>query len=138
MIIAVTTIIILSGKNRQVFSVISGGERSMKWRCGVCGYIHDGDQPPEKCPKCGAPREKFIQLTEEEAGLIERSRFSNDLHARLIALMQKVELLADEGIKDNLDPGCLTVFRAAKNQARILARMARAEIQTHISKGKWG
>jgi len=25
-----------------------------KWRCGVCGYVHDGDNPPEKCPKCGA------------------------------------------------------------------------------------
>ncbi|RKO67935.1 rubredoxin-like domain-containing protein [Desulfofundulus salinus] len=110
----------------------------MKWRCGVCGYIHDGDQPPEKCPKCGAPREKFTQLTDEEARLIDRSRYSNNLHAKLIALMQKVEALADEGIKDNLDPGCLTMFQAAKKQAQILAQMARAEIQTHISKGKWG
>ncbi len=110
----------------------------MKWRCGVCGYIHDGEQPPEKCPKCGAPREKFIQLTEEEARLIDRSRYTNNLHAKLIVLAQELESLADEGIKDNLDPGCLTVFQAAKKQAHILAQMARAEIQTHISRGKWG
>ena len=37
---------------------------SMKWRCTVCGYIHTGDQPPDKCPNCGAPREKFVQVEE--------------------------------------------------------------------------
>ncbi len=31
----------------------------MKWVCQVCGYIHEGDQPPEFCPKCKAPAEKF-------------------------------------------------------------------------------
>lgn len=31
------------------------------WRCSVCGYIHRGEIPPEKCPKCGAPREKFVE-----------------------------------------------------------------------------
>lgn len=30
-----------------------------KWVCGVCGYVHEGDNPPEKCPQCGAPAEKF-------------------------------------------------------------------------------
>ena len=27
--------------------------------CPVCGYTYMGDEPPEKCPVCGAPREKF-------------------------------------------------------------------------------
>ncbi|MDO5015129.1 MAG: NADH peroxidase [Clostridia bacterium] len=30
-----------------------------KWVCTVCGYVHEGDTPPEKCPVCGAPAEKF-------------------------------------------------------------------------------
>lgn len=30
-----------------------------KWRCTVCGYIHEGDEPPEICPQCKAPKEKF-------------------------------------------------------------------------------
>ena len=30
-----------------------------KWVCSVCGYIHMGENPPEKCPTCGAPAEKF-------------------------------------------------------------------------------
>ena len=31
----------------------------MKYVCSVCGYVHEGDSAPEKCPVCGAPAEKF-------------------------------------------------------------------------------
>lgn len=24
--------------------------------CKVCGYIHFGEEAPEKCPQCGAPK----------------------------------------------------------------------------------
>jgi uncharacterized membrane protein len=37
-----------------------------KWQCTVCGYIHEGDEPPEECPVCGADRSKFIELVSEE------------------------------------------------------------------------
>jgi len=30
-----------------------------KWVCSVCGYVHEGDTPPEKCPQCGVPASKF-------------------------------------------------------------------------------
>jgi len=33
-----------------------------KWRCTVCGYIHTGSEPPEKCPVCSAPAEMFLEL----------------------------------------------------------------------------
>lgn len=29
------------------------------WKCGVCGYVHHGLQPPDWCPICGAAREEF-------------------------------------------------------------------------------
>lgn len=32
-----------------------------RWKCTVCGYIHQGDGPPDPCPICGAPKEKFIE-----------------------------------------------------------------------------
>ena len=35
-----------------------------KWRCTVCGYVHEGPEPPEQCPNCGSPREKFVEYTE--------------------------------------------------------------------------
>jgi rubrerythrin len=33
-----------------------------KWKCTVCGYVHQGDEPPATCPICGAFREKFVQI----------------------------------------------------------------------------
>lgn len=35
-----------------------------KWICTVCGYIHEGMEPPEKCSMCGAPKEMFQLLVE--------------------------------------------------------------------------
>jgi len=29
------------------------------WQCRVCGYIHEGPEPPEICPVCGADRTAF-------------------------------------------------------------------------------
>ena len=37
-----------------------------KWKCKVCGYIHTGDEPPAKCPVCGAPASAFIDISEPE------------------------------------------------------------------------
>lgn len=36
-----------------------------RWRCGVCGYVHEGKNPPEKCPNCGSPKEKFSEVSAE-------------------------------------------------------------------------
>ena len=33
----------------------------MKWVCPVCGYVHEGPEPPEKCPVCKVPGSKFIK-----------------------------------------------------------------------------
>jgi len=37
----------------------SGKKRVNKWKCQVCGYIHEGPEPPDECPVCGAPKERF-------------------------------------------------------------------------------
>ena len=40
-------------------------ESSRRWRCSVCGYVHQGETPPEKCPLCGADRSLFEEIDEE-------------------------------------------------------------------------
>lgn len=30
------------------------------WICPVCGHTHVGPEPPERCPVCGAPRDKYV------------------------------------------------------------------------------
>ncbi|MBR3645150.1 MAG: NADH peroxidase [Lachnospiraceae bacterium] len=32
-----------------------------KFVCQVCGYVHEGDEAPEKCPQCGVPASKFTK-----------------------------------------------------------------------------
>lgn len=32
-----------------------------KWVCQVCGYVWEGETPPEKCPQCGVPASKFTE-----------------------------------------------------------------------------
>ena len=36
-----------------------------KWVCQVCGYVYEGENPPEKCPQCGAPGSTFKEVKEE-------------------------------------------------------------------------
>ena len=36
-----------------------------KFRCLVCGYIHEGDAAPDKCPQCGAPASKFEEVKKD-------------------------------------------------------------------------
>ncbi|MCX7770938.1 MAG: rubredoxin [Proteobacteria bacterium] len=34
----------------------------MKWQCTICGYIHEGPEPPDICPVCGADKSKFVKI----------------------------------------------------------------------------
>lgn len=40
-----------------------------EWKCSVCGYIENGDEPPEKCPVCGADKSKFILIAPDPAAV---------------------------------------------------------------------
>ena len=37
-----------------------------KWVCSVCGYVHEGDSAPERCPQCKVPAEKFNKQEEDK------------------------------------------------------------------------
>ena len=36
-----------------------------KFRCLVCGYIHEGENAPEECPLCLVGPENFEELAED-------------------------------------------------------------------------
>jgi len=108
-----------------------------KWKC-VCGYIHDGDEAPAKCPKCGAPAEKFTLLDDAAAQLVERSRHTNMLHCRLVDLARQIERVCKDGIEDNLDAACVNIFRRSLEHSYEMMKMSMTEMQGHAGKGKWG
>lgn len=109
-----------------------------KFKCGVCNYVLDADTAPDKCPRCGAPKEKFMRLTEDKAKLVDRSRHSNQLHVELASILDEVQSIAEDGINDNLDPACVAIFTRARDEAKLISQFIKAEIEVHISKGKWG
>lgn len=109
-----------------------------KWRCSVCGFVYDGEQAPESCPKCGAPKDKFAEIAQDAVTLIERSRKTNQLHMELLTQLQRVLETAEAGIQDNLDPPCVKLFEYARGQAYTIQQMIKAELAGHMGKGKWG
>ena len=37
----------------------------MKWICKVCGYVHEGPEPPDICPVCKVGKERFERLPDD-------------------------------------------------------------------------
>jgi Na+-transporting NADH:ubiquinone oxidoreductase subunit C len=35
-----------------------------RYKCKVCGYIYEGERPPEHCPMCNAPASEFVEIDE--------------------------------------------------------------------------
>ena len=42
-----------------------------KWVCSVCGYVYEGENPPEKCPQCGVPASKFKEQSGDKVWAAE-------------------------------------------------------------------
>ena len=75
-----------------------------KFRCTVCGYIHEGEEAPEFCPQCKQPKEKFVEITEEdENGPLVFA----DEHVIGIAKGVAPEII--EGLKANFEGECSEV-----------------------------
>lgn len=109
-----------------------------KFKCAACGYVYDGAEAPDACPKCNAPKAQFVELDEAAASLVERSRHTNALHAEAIALARQLEELCDDGLADALDPGCVDVFTKSRKMAWQIMKLSMTEMQGHMGKGKWG
>ena len=42
-----------------------------KFVCSVCGYVHEGDSAPERCPQCKVPGDKFTKVEGEREYVTE-------------------------------------------------------------------
>ena len=59
--------------------------KNKKWRCKICGYIHEGSEPPAICQRCGASRNYFEKV--EEKQIIKNMTF----HKNIITLAKENE-----------------------------------------------
>ncbi len=81
-----------------------------KFVCSICGYVHEGPEAPEKCPVCGAPKEKFL---EQKAGALSFA----DEHR--IGVAKGVDAQILEGLRQNFQGECMEVgmYLAMSRQA---------------------
>ncbi len=79
--------------------------------CKVCGYIHFGEEAPEKCPQCGAPKDKF-ELKEES-----QEKTYADEH--VIGVAQGLDEEVVKGLRENFAGECSEVgmYLAMSRQA---------------------
>ena len=82
-----------------------------KFKCTVCGYIHEGDAPPEKCPQCGAPSSKFVEVVENDS-----SAYASE---HIIGIANGVDPEVIEGLRANFTGECTEVgmYLAMSRQA---------------------
>ena len=77
-----------------------------KWVCSVCGYVHEGDQPPESCPICKAPAEKFTKQEGEKTWAAE--------HVVGVAKGVSEDIVAD--LRANFEGECSAMARVAHRE----------------------
>jgi rubrerythrin len=79
--------------------------------CKICGYVHVGDKPPEKCPLCGVGPEQFIE--NEENG---EKKYADE---HVVGIAKNVDKEVLEGLRMNFSAECAEVgmYLAMSRQA---------------------
>lgn len=70
-----------------------------KWVCTVCGYVYEGENPPEACPQCKAPASKFKEQSGEVTWACEHE----------IGVAKDVDPRVVEGLRENFNGECTEV-----------------------------
>ena len=70
-----------------------------KWVCPVCGYVHEGDTPPEFCPQCKVAGSKFTEVKGEMAWAAEH----------VVGVAKGVDEKILEGLRANFNGECSEV-----------------------------
>ena len=98
-----------------------------KFVCSVCGYVHEGDSAPEKCPVCGVPAEKFTKVEEGEKTWAAE-------HVVGVAQGASEDIIAD--LRANFEGECSEVGMYLA-MARVAYREGYPEVGQYYEKAAW-
>ena len=108
-----------------------------KYVCPVCGYVHEGNEPPAECPVCRAPGAKFVEqkgemklAAEHEYGVYAKTVKNNPD----VSDEDKAYIL--ETLKSNFTGECSEVGMYLC-MARIAHREGYPEIGLYWEKAAW-
>ena len=97
-----------------------------KFVCPVCGYVHEGENAPEKCPICKVPGEKFKEMSGEKTWAAE--------HVLGVAKGAPEEII--QGLRENFEGECAEVGMYLA-MARVAHREGYPEIGLYWEKAAY-
>ena len=105
-----------------------------KFVCTVCGYVHEGDAAPERCPLCKVAGSKFLVQSEEKTWATEHiigvgRQFPENVPAEV-----QEEIIA--GLKANFEGECTEVGMYLA-MSRAAHREGYPEIGLYWEKAAW-
>jgi rubrerythrin len=97
-----------------------------KFVCAICGYVYEGEEAPEFCPQCKAPKSKF---KEQEEGL-------NWAAEHVVGVASGVDPEIIEGLRMNFNGECTEVGMYLA-MARVAHREGYPEIGLYYEKAAY-
>ena len=97
-----------------------------KFVCSICGYTHEGDSAPEKCPLGKAPASKFNEMAGEKTWAAEH----------VVGIAKGVDQRIIDGLRENFNGECSEVGMYLC-MARIAHREGYPEIGLYWEKAAW-
>jgi rubrerythrin len=97
-----------------------------KYVCPICGYVHEGDAPPEFCPLCKCPGEKFTVADEEMSWAAEH----------VVGIAKGVDPEIVQGLRENFTGECSEVGMYLA-MARVAHREGYPEIGLYWEKAAY-
>ena len=97
-----------------------------KFVCPVCGYIHEGEHAPEKCPLCKVPGEKFNEMTGERTWAAEH----------VLGVAKDAPEAIKQGLRENFEGECCEVGMYLA-MARVAHREGYPEIGLYWEKAAY-
>ena len=105
-----------------------------KWVCSVCGYVHEGDTPPEFCPVCKVPAEKFNKQEGEMVWAAEHVVGVGKVFGEDVPAEVREEIIA--GLRSNFEGECSEVGMYLA-MGRVAAREGYPEIALYWEKAAY-
>ena len=69
-----------------------------KFKCKVCGYIHEGNEAPAECPQCKAPASEFEEIASKKKGLNTSSNSYTMIYMIVIIVIVSLLLSIVSGV----------------------------------------
>ena len=106
-----------------------------KFKCNVCGYIHEGDAAPANCPVCGVPASEFTELKPEKKGLFSDKNGNAYIIMYSTVMVVVVAVLLASNPRPQTPSGCQRPEREEAEHPRVA--FGTGQVLRRVSTPSW-